>query len=54
MRVRVVVVPSRTTTVTCLIGNAWETGGVDVSVHPGAVDLNNLDDWYEFHQAVLK
>ena len=21
---------------------------------PGAVDLNNLDDWYEFHQAVLK
>jgi len=26
----------------------------DGSVHPGAVDLNNLDDWYEFHQAVLK
>src|ERR1051325_10912289 len=24
------------------------------SVHPGAVDLNNLDDWYEFHQAELK
>ena len=24
------------------------------SVNPGAVDLNNLDDWYEFHQAVLK
>jgi hypothetical protein len=24
------------------------------SVHPGAVDLNNLDDWYEFHQAALK
>lgn len=21
---------------------------------PGAVDLNNIDDWYEFHQAVLK
>lgn len=26
----------------------------DGSVHPGAVDLNNMDDWYEFHQAVLK
>jgi hypothetical protein len=26
----------------------------DGSVLPGAVDLNNLDDWYEFHQAVLK
>ena len=26
----------------------------DGSVHPGAVDLNNLDDWYEFHQAELK
>jgi hypothetical protein len=26
----------------------------DGSVHPGAVDLNNLDDWFEFHQAVLK
>ena len=24
------------------------------SVHHGAVDLNNLDDWYEFHQAALK
>jgi hypothetical protein len=24
------------------------------SVHPGAVDLNNLDDWYEFWQAELK
>ena len=24
------------------------------SVNPGAVDLNNLDDWYEFYQAVLK
>ena len=24
------------------------------SVNPGAVDLNNIDDWYEFHQAVLK
>jgi hypothetical protein len=24
------------------------------SVNPGAVDLNNLDDWYEFHQAELK
>lgn len=22
-------------------------------VNPGAVDLNNLDDWYEFHKAVL-
>jgi hypothetical protein len=26
----------------------------ECSVNPGAVDLNNLDDWYEFHQAVLK
>jgi hypothetical protein len=26
----------------------------DGSVNPGAVDLNNLDDWFEFHQAVLK
>jgi hypothetical protein len=26
----------------------------DGGVLPGAVDLNNLDDWYEFHQAVLK
>ncbi len=25
----------------------------DGSVHPGAIDLNNIDDWYEFHQAVL-
>ena len=25
----------------------------DGSVLPGAIDLNNLDDWYEFHQAVL-
>ena len=24
------------------------------SVGCSAVDLNNLDDWYEFHQAVLK
>ena len=24
------------------------------SVNPGAVDLNNLDDWHEFHQAELK
>ena len=24
------------------------------SVNPGAVDLNNLDDWKEFHDAVLK
>ena len=24
------------------------------SVNPGAVDLNNIDDWFEFHQAVLK
>ncbi len=23
------------------------------TVNPGAVDLNNLDDWYEFHKAVL-
>jgi len=28
--------------------------GEESSVNPGAVDLNNLDDWYEFHQAVLK
>lgn len=26
----------------------------DGSVLPDAVNLNNLDDWYEFHQAVLK
>lgn len=26
----------------------------DGSVNPGAVDLNNLDDWFEFHQSVLK
>jgi hypothetical protein len=26
----------------------------DGSVSPGAVDLNNLDDWHEFHQAALK
>ncbi len=26
----------------------------DGSVNPGAVDLNNIDDWFEFHQAVLK
>lgn len=25
----------------------------DGSVNPGAVDLNNLDDWYEFHKAEL-
>ena len=24
------------------------------SVNPGAVDLNNLDDWHEFHRAELK
>ena len=24
------------------------------SVQHGAVDLNNLDDWFEFHQAALK
>jgi hypothetical protein len=24
------------------------------SVNPGAVDLNNIDDWKEFHDAVLK
>ena len=31
-------------------------GGItdECSVHPGAVDLNNLDDWQEFHTAVLK
>jgi hypothetical protein len=26
----------------------------DGSVLPDAVNLNNLDDWYEFHQSVLK
>ena len=26
----------------------------DVSAPKDAVNLNNLDDWYEFHQAVLK
>lgn len=26
----------------------------DGSVHPGAIDLNNLDDWFAFHQTVLK
>jgi hypothetical protein len=26
----------------------------DGSVNPGAVDLNNLDDWYEFWKAELK
>lgn len=26
----------------------------DGSVNPGAVDLNNLDDWYEFWNAELK
>ena len=26
----------------------------DGSVLPGAIDLNNIDDWFEFHQAVLK
>lgn len=26
----------------------------DGSVLPGAIDLNNLDDWQEFHAAVLK
>lgn len=26
----------------------------DGSVLPGAVDLNNVDDWFEFHAAVLK
>ena len=26
----------------------------DGSTLPGAVDLNNLDDWFEFHAAVLK
>ena len=24
----------------------------DGSVNPGAVDINNLDDWFEFHRAV--
>ena len=26
----------------------------DGSINPGALDLNNLDDWHAFHQAVLK
>ncbi len=26
----------------------------DASAPKGAVNPNNLDDWYEFHQAVLK
>ena len=26
----------------------------DTAAPKGAVNLNNLDDWYEFHQAVLK
>ncbi len=26
----------------------------DGSVLPDAINVNNLDDWYEFHQAVLK
>jgi hypothetical protein len=26
----------------------------DGSIHPDAISLNNLDDWREFHQAVLK
>lgn len=26
----------------------------DASAAKDAVNLNNLDDWYEFHQAVLK
>ncbi len=26
----------------------------DGSVSPSAVDLNNLDDWSEFHQSILK
>ena len=26
----------------------------DGSTLPGAVDLNNVDDWFEFHAAVLK
>ena len=26
----------------------------DGGVLPDAINLNNLDDWYEFHQAVLK
>lgn len=26
----------------------------DGSVLPDAIDINNLDDWYEFHQQVLK
>ena len=26
----------------------------DASAPQDAVNLNNLDDWYEFHQAVLK
>lgn len=36
--------------------NILKNNGItdESSVNPGAVDLNNLDDWYEFHQAVLK
>ena len=26
----------------------------DGSIRPDAISLNNLDDWFEFHQAVLK
>jgi hypothetical protein len=26
----------------------------DAAAPKDAVNLNNLDDWYEFHQAVLK
>jgi phage tail protein X len=26
----------------------------DGSVLPDAININNLDDWFEFHQAVLK
>jgi len=26
----------------------------DGSTLPGAIDLNNIDDWFEFHQAILK
>ncbi|MFM8360392.1 MAG: DUF5069 domain-containing protein [Verrucomicrobiota bacterium] len=26
----------------------------DGSILPDAINMNNLDDWYEFHQAVLK
>ena len=32
----------------------YEFARPDGGVLPDAINLNNLDDWYEFHQAVLK